>query len=51
MTAEIVIRIVGIIIDIQLKSTCIRPVIEVTAEIRHIAGIEIRIIPKELKGS
>lgn len=47
MAADIVIRIVGIIIDIKLKSTCIRTVIEIAAKDRHIATVEIRIILKE----
>ena len=47
MAADIVIGIVGIIIDIQLKSTCIRTVIEIAAKDRYIATVEIRIILKE----
>ena len=47
MAADIVIRIVGIIIDIQLKSTCIRTVIEIAAKDRYVATVEIRIILKE----
>jgi len=47
VAADIDIGIVGIIIDIQLKSTCIRTVIEIAAKDRYIAVIEIRIILKE----
>jgi len=46
VSADIVIRIRGIIIDIKLKSTCIRIIIEIATEIRYAAGVEIRIITK-----
>ena len=46
VSADIVIRIRGIIIDIKLKSTCIRIIIEIATEIRYTASVEIRIITK-----